>query len=103
MLVVFGFNFLLFLLQKEISGFLKEIFAPLIMSIFNVLNEPFEENEEEEKRHRKLLQRSYYLFLATIVTNNLIDVLAVIDPPILHQVKLYRYLINLVLTCSLNL
>lgn len=72
--------------QKDISPFLGSIFVPLVCAMFTALSEPVEDNDEEEKRTRRLLQRNYYLFLTTIVSNNLLDVMASLDSNILHQV-----------------
>lgn len=72
--------------QNEISVFLHSIFVPLVSAIFAALSEAIEENDEEEKRTRTLLQRNYYLFLTTIISNNLIDVIAALESNILHQV-----------------
>ncbi|XP_064088049.1 exportin-T-like [Macrobrachium nipponense] len=72
--------------QNEISVFLHNIFVPLVSAIFAALSEAIEDNDEEEKRTRTLLQRNYYLFLTTIISNNLIDVIAALESNILHQV-----------------
>ncbi|KAK7083729.1 hypothetical protein SK128_023939 [Halocaridina rubra] len=72
--------------QKEINNFLHSIFVPLVSAICSVLSEAIEENDEEEKRLRKLLQRNYYLFLTTIISNNLFDVLLSLEASILQQV-----------------
>lgn len=74
--------------QKDIGPFLQSIFVPLVSAIFTALSEPLEENDEEEKRTRRLLQRNYYLFLTTIVSSNLLDVMASLDSGILQQVDI---------------
>ncbi|CAL4069597.1 unnamed protein product, partial [Meganyctiphanes norvegica] len=73
-------------LQKEVSPFLISIFVPLISAIFAAQSAPLEDNDEDEKRTRKLLQRNYYLFLTTLVSNNLLDVIAVQEANVLNQV-----------------
>lgn len=73
-------------LQKEVSPFLISIFVPLVSAIFAAQACPLEDNDEDEKRTRKLLQRNYYLFLTTLVSNNMLDVIAVQEANVLNQV-----------------
>ena len=54
--------------------FLSQVFMPLVMTIYQVLNVPADANDRVEAEEKKLLQRGYFLFLATIATNCL-DVL----------------------------
>ena len=54
--------------------FLSQVFMPLVMTIYQVLNVPVDANDRVEAEEKKLLQRGYFLFLATIAMNCL-DVL----------------------------
>ena len=68
-------NLFLILFQAEISPFLQEVFMPLVSTIFSVLNQPSDSSDQDAKNDRRSLQKSYYQFLATIVTSNVLDVL----------------------------
>ncbi|KAL7641021.1 UNVERIFIED_CONTAM: hypothetical protein RMT77_008158 [Armadillidium vulgare] len=72
--------------KKDIFPFLQEIFSPLVSAVFAVLAKEVEPNDEDEIRSRKALPKSYYLFLNTILSNGLSDVLSSHDPALLHQV-----------------
>ena len=60
--------------QAEIIPFLSEILMPLVNAIFSVLMSPVDERDQEAANDRKLLRRSYFLFLSTIVSNDCINV-----------------------------
>ena len=60
--------------QAEIIPFLSEILMPLVNAVFSVLMSPADERDQEAANDRKLLRRSYFLFLSTIVSNNCINV-----------------------------
>ena len=60
--------------QAEIVPFLSEILMPLVNAIFSVLMSPVDERDQEAANDRKLLRRSYFLFLSTIVSNDCINV-----------------------------
>lgn len=59
-----------------IAPFLSEILMPLVTQIFAFLQAPIEANDLQAVKEKQLLQRSYYLFLATIVNTNILDVLS---------------------------
>lgn len=80
-------NFVITFLQKDIFPFLQEIFSPLVSAVFAVLAEEVEPNDEDEIRSRKALPKSYYLFLNTILSNGLCEVLSSQDPALLQQVR----------------
>jgi exportin-T len=50
------------------------MFSPMVQSIFKTLAEPIESNDQIAMRDRQMLQRQYFHFIATIVTNNVTDV-----------------------------
>ncbi|WAR26687.1 XPOT-like protein [Mya arenaria] len=58
-----------------IAPFLQEVFMPVVRTIFAVLCQPADERDQVASMERLLLQRGYYQFLATIVTNDVLDVL----------------------------
>ncbi|KAB7494410.1 Exportin-T, partial [Armadillidium nasatum] len=72
--------------KKAIFPFLQEIFSPLVSAVFAVLAKEVEPNDEDEIRSRKALPKTYYLFLNTILSNGLSDVLSSHDPALLQQV-----------------
>ncbi|XP_067120441.1 exportin-T-like isoform X2 [Centruroides vittatus] len=74
--------------QKEIVPYLLRIFMPLVSAIFAVLAVPIDENDQQAQRERQLLQRSYFLFIAAVVTNNVTEVIASQDMQNLEQVLL---------------
>ncbi|KFM56538.1 Exportin-T, partial [Stegodyphus mimosarum] len=62
--------------KKEIVPFVQQIFMPFVNVIFNALSVPIDENDQPAQSERQLLQRSYFLFIAAIVTNNITEVIA---------------------------
>ncbi|XP_022238268.1 exportin-T-like isoform X1 [Limulus polyphemus] len=74
--------------QKEIVPFLQRIFMPLVTAIFKALAIPTVENDQQAQRERQVLQRSYFQFIAAIVTNNVTEVLASQDMQSMEQVLL---------------
>ncbi|XP_055934059.1 exportin-T-like [Argiope bruennichi] len=62
--------------KKEVIPFVQEIFMPFVTAIFNSLSVPIDENDQPAQSERQLLQRSYFLFIAAIVTNNITEVIA---------------------------
>ena len=48
---------------------------PLVTTIFQVLNSPTDALDQVAASEKKMLQKSYYGFLATIVTNDVQDIL----------------------------
>ena len=47
---------------------------PMVNAVFSVLMSPADERDQEAANDRKLLRRSYFLFLSTIVSNDCINV-----------------------------
>lgn len=72
--------------KKEIVPFLQRVFAPLVGAIFLALNLPIEENDEQAKRERQMLQRSYFLFISALLTNNITEVISQQDSQNMEQV-----------------
>lgn len=56
--------------------FVQQIFMPFVSAIFNALSVPVDENDQPAQNEKQLLQRSYFLFIAAIVTNNIPEVIA---------------------------
>lgn len=48
---------------------------PLVSTIYQVLTTPTDELDQVTANDKKMLQRSYYLFICTIVANDVLDVL----------------------------
>ncbi|BFZ08391.1 hypothetical protein BsWGS_11430 [Bradybaena similaris] len=71
--------------RGAITPFLSQVFMPLVTTIYQVLSVPSELNDHCSAEEKKLLQRGYFLFLATIVCNCL-DVLRLQDVQNLNQV-----------------
>uniref|UniRef100_A0A2R5L8T3 Exportin-T n=1 Tax=Ornithodoros turicata TaxID=34597 RepID=A0A2R5L8T3_9ACAR len=72
--------------KKEVVPFLQRIFLPLVKVIFGALATPIDPDDQQAQRDRQLLQRAYFLFVAAIVTNNVIEVIACQDAQSLEQV-----------------
>ncbi|XP_052780847.1 exportin-T-like [Mya arenaria] len=68
-------NQLIMKFKGAIAPFLQEVFMPVVRTIFAVLCQPADERDQVASMERLLLQRGYYQFLATIVTNDVLDVL----------------------------
>ncbi|XP_035825468.1 exportin-T isoform X2 [Aplysia californica] len=71
--------------RGDIVPFLSQVFMPLVMTIYRVLGAPSDHNDRVSAEEKKLLQRGYFLFLATIVSNCL-DVLKAQEMQNLNQV-----------------
>lgn len=65
--------------RKDILPFLQQAFMPITNAILNALAQPVEENDEQALRDLQQLQRAYFQFLASIVTNNVQEVLELQD------------------------
>ena len=63
------------LFQKQIIPFLQSVFLPVVTKIFQVLNTPVDERDQDAASDKRLLQRSYFSFIATLVNNNVQEVL----------------------------
>ncbi|KAJ9595161.1 hypothetical protein L9F63_013519, partial [Diploptera punctata] len=74
--------------RKEVIPFLQQMFMPVVNTIFTALLIPVDDNDLQEKREKQLLQRNYFQFIASIVTNNIIEVLSTQDSNFLEQVML---------------
>ncbi|VDI44239.1 exportin-T [Mytilus galloprovincialis] len=72
--------------KNAISPFLQEVFMPLVSTIYQVLTTPTDELDQVTANDKKMLQRSYYLFICTIVANDVLDVLKNQDMQNLNQV-----------------
>ncbi|KAJ8301279.1 hypothetical protein KUTeg_020266 [Tegillarca granosa] len=72
--------------KSAISPFLQEMFMPLVRTIFTVLSSPVDDGDQVTATEKKMLQRSYYLFISTIVSNDGLDVLKNQEMQNLHQV-----------------
>lgn len=74
--------------KKEVVPFVQEIFMPFVTAIFNALSTPIDENDQPAQNERQLLQRSYFLFISVIVSNNITEVMATQSMQNLEQVLL---------------
>lgn len=61
------------LFQRDVLPFLKQIFLPLLTSIFNLTSSPDLAADEVQS-----LQKSYYTFLCVLASNNVMDVFLVL-------------------------
>ncbi|KAH9494515.1 hypothetical protein Btru_042329 [Bulinus truncatus] len=71
--------------KANITPFLSQVFMPLVVTIYQVLSAPVDINDHCSAEEKKLLQRGYFLLLATIVCN-CIDVFKAQDMQNLNQV-----------------
>ncbi|GFY44642.1 exportin-T [Trichonephila inaurata madagascariensis] len=74
--------------KKEVVPFVQEIFMPFVTAIFNALSTPIDENDQPAQNERQLLQRSYFLFISVIVSNNITEVMSTQSLPNLERVLL---------------
>lgn len=74
--------------KKDIVPFLHRVFMPLVTAIFSALSSPIDDNDLQAQRERQMLQRSYFLFIAAIVTNNVTEVIANQESQNMEQVVL---------------
>ena len=64
------------------------MFMPVVNAIFTALSMPLEDNDMQGKREKQLLQRNYFQFVTSIVTNNVIEVLSAQESSFLEQVMM---------------
>ncbi|KAK3579421.1 hypothetical protein CHS0354_029730 [Potamilus streckersoni] len=81
-------NQLIMKFKGSIGPFLQAVFMPLVTAIFHTLTAPGDELDQQKKNDNKMLQKSYYLFLSTIVSNDLMDVLKNQDAQNLQEILL---------------
>ena len=62
--------------QKHIAPFLQEVFMPIVTAIFQVLLTPVDERDQVAAVEKRMLQRGYFSFIATLVNNNVTEVLS---------------------------
>ncbi|KAK2148689.1 hypothetical protein LSH36_487g04031 [Paralvinella palmiformis] len=79
-------NQLVMKFKKQIAPFLQESFMPIVRTIFHVLSLPCDTRDQVAANERKLLQRGYFSFIATVVNNNVTEVLQNQDPANLSRV-----------------
>ena len=68
-------NQLMTTFKDEITPYINEVFMAIVQTIFNKLNEEVAGNDPEAARDKTMLQKSYYLFLSSIMTNGQSSVL----------------------------
>jgi exportin-T len=62
--------------KERISPFLQTVFMQVVQAIMTCLSQPFDSNDLEALRDYQSLQRCYFLFLNSIATNNITEVIA---------------------------
>jgi len=62
--------------KTGISPFLSSILMPLVTQIFALIQANVDPNDLQALKEKQLLQRSYFLFITTIVNASLVDVIA---------------------------
>ena len=85
----------IYLFQKQIIPFLQSVFLPVVTKIFQVLNTPVDERDQDAASDKRLLQRSYFSFIATLVNNNVQEVLSNQGKILLHFLFLWKPWINI--------
>ncbi|XP_056000713.1 exportin-T-like isoform X2 [Ostrea edulis] len=81
-------NQLIMKFKGAIVPFLQQVFMPLVGTIFQVLSTPTDDLDQVTAVEKKMLQRSYYLFLSTIISNDCLDVLKNQEMNNLHDLLL---------------
>ena len=82
------------LFQKQIIPFLQSVFLPVVTKIFQVLNTPVDERDQDAASDKRLLQRSYFSFIATLVNNNVQEVLSNQGKILLHLLFFWKLCIE---------
>ncbi|CAH3177373.1 unnamed protein product [Porites lobata] len=72
--------------KHHIGPFLGEVFMGIVNCIFTVLGKPIDEKDEQAAKEKETLRRSYFLFIAAVVTNDVTVVLTSQSPQDIHQV-----------------
>ncbi|GAB6029893.1 hypothetical protein CHUAL_005594 [Chamberlinius hualienensis] len=72
--------------QKEVVPFLQQVFKPLVTVIACALEASIDVDDQQAVRDKQTLRRSYFSFIATIVTNNVTDVLSSQDFQVVNRV-----------------
>ncbi|KAK1906570.1 Exportin-T [Dissostichus eleginoides] len=62
--------------QSQVSPFLQQVFMPLVLSIFEVLGRPAEENDQAAALEKQMLRRSYFTFIQTVAGSGMNEVMA---------------------------
>lgn len=65
----------MWLLQRQVSPFLQQVFMPLVLAIFEVLGRPAEENDQAAALEKQMLRRSYFTFIQTITGSGMNEVM----------------------------
>ena len=69
-LTIFVHKFPVLVFQSGIVGFLEAVLMPVVGAIFAVLERPADANDQVASTERRQLRRGYFQLLATIVTND---------------------------------
>lgn len=72
--------------KQQIGPFLRDVFMAIVNCIFSVLGKLAEIKNEEATREKETLRRSYFLFVAAVVTNDVTIVLTSLNHQDLRQV-----------------
>ncbi|KAL5516022.1 hypothetical protein EMCRGX_G001278 [Ephydatia muelleri] len=62
--------------KERIAPFLDTVFVSVVQTINKCLNEPCDPSDMEEMRERQNLQKAYYLFISSLTTNDVTQVIA---------------------------
>ncbi|XP_033994291.1 exportin-T isoform X1 [Trematomus bernacchii] len=62
--------------KSQVSPFLQQVFMPLVLSIFEVLGRPAEENDQAAALEKQMLRRSYFTFIQTVAGSGMNEVMA---------------------------
>ncbi|XP_077981134.1 exportin-T-like [Glandiceps talaboti] len=74
--------------KKVIVPFLQEVFMPVVTTIFTVLMQPVDAQDTQAAKEKQTLQRSYFHFLHSLVTNDVVEVISNQSPQDSHRVLL---------------
>ncbi|XP_028410861.1 exportin-T-like [Dendronephthya gigantea] len=66
--------------KNHITPFLQEIFMPIVRTIFSVLNQPTDSLDTQATREKMSLKNSYFQFIASLVNNNIVEVILSQEP-----------------------
>ncbi|XP_033110914.1 exportin-T-like [Anneissia japonica] len=62
--------------KRVISPFLREVFMPIVTTIFNVLAQPADQMDMQARRDKQSLQKGYFNFLQVLVIHDLAEVMS---------------------------
>ncbi|XP_014664369.1 PREDICTED: exportin-T-like [Priapulus caudatus] len=72
--------------KKLVVPLLQQVFMPFVRTVFSVLSVPAPDNDLQARRDAETLQRSYFLFLSSLINNGVTEVIAKQAPQDMQEV-----------------